>query len=949
MEIINLVKAITKKHGKKDITKLVKKRIIDSKGRITTVYVLPEWSVISKILKFFGLKTESDVDEKIKKDYHEHKIKDKYHITEEQWKEHFIEYFKNKEHWDKLFNSWGKRREKTEEKQDKDKQKEKGTEEKGTEEKVPREKKKKWNIEVMRYLYELYGNKQEVKEKQEEKQEEKKEEGGKAQERVSMKAKKEELYSEVGEHVWGTRKDIIAKYYSEHKKEEIKEEDLKVLEELGIADQYVTKKRYVGTRAECMYEYFERNGTLVPEVALSAYAILNAVGEAPKDDSFKRMQYIAGIQLLKKLLYSAKSMGDIQEAVRVIIDNIDGAVILDKYEEEYSKYREEFRQIVKQIKDDIADLVKLEQLKPYHLRKKEDDFVKEHPLYPKLEEVKSKLREIEVKNINEIREDKTSFYNVAKDVFGEKFRRFFAYIKNGRVIGLYVEETMKKLNKYIEDNLEKALQEYRIEYHKRQYGEVPEELKEEQKKKREKRKTVDDILNIPKDGLKWLRSVPNEYIRTGGEVKEYTSQTLKDDFGFKNVQFGVYMDLLSSRTHVQRCGEAFTDLANVLGIQPKQLSWNGTLSIAFGARGSGNAAAHYEPLNKIINITKIRGGGSLAHEYGHFIDNMLGMLENGKNRPISLISDTYKATNPELPQKLKDALNKVYRAIYKGDNYSRYKEKILQSRYNIQEKQGARYVLPPGCRHGIIKKVETEKDKYVFLAHYDKKYMEPILPLLDELGIKHKLYYARENTDVGIHFEEGQEEKIMMFAQKAAEILAQNRRKDYEKDSNVYNYTEEMIAKNVKEDREKILNVIGTITAPYVQNDFYIYVPTTHPEDRKSGYYITSKIMGEYASLPTEMFARAFDAYIYEKLKQNNIRNNYLNHVVSDEYVENTKSEFSPIEKSLGIKNAHIVPIGEERKRIVEAFDELMSAIKEYNLLEKAIRMMIKYYNIFYG
>lgn len=57
----------------------------------------------------------------------------------------------------------------------------------------------------------------------------------------------------------------------------------------------------------------------------------------------------------------------------------------------------------------------------------------------------------------------------------------------------------------------------------------------------------------------------------------------------------------------------------------RDISYQGTLSIAFGARGSGNAAAHYEPLHKVINLTKMHGAGSLAHEWWHGLDDSLGV------------------------------------------------------------------------------------------------------------------------------------------------------------------------------------------------------------------------------------------------------------------------------------------------------------------------------------
>lgn len=57
-------------------------------------------------------------------------------------------------------------------------------------------------------------------------------------------------------------------------------------------------------------------------------------------------------------------------------------------------------------------------------------------------------------------------------------------------------------------------------------------------------------------------------------------------------------------------------------------SYNGkqALGLAFGARGNSKAAAHFEPSLFIINLTRKKGAGSLAHEFGHALDARLGAL-----------------------------------------------------------------------------------------------------------------------------------------------------------------------------------------------------------------------------------------------------------------------------------------------------------------------------------
>lgn len=59
------------------------------------------------------------------------------------------------------------------------------------------------------------------------------------------------------------------------------------------------------------------------------------------------------------------------------------------------------------------------------------------------------------------------------------------------------------------------------------------------------------------------------------------------------------------------------DLSDILEIEPKDISLDNSLSISFGARGYGKAKAHYELDSRVINLTRIKGAGSLGHEWFH--------------------------------------------------------------------------------------------------------------------------------------------------------------------------------------------------------------------------------------------------------------------------------------------------------------------------------------------
>ncbi len=115
--------------------------------------------------------------------------------------------------------------------------------------------------------------------------------------------------------------------------------------------------------------------------------------------------------------------------------------------------------------------------------------------------------------------------------------------------------------------------------------------------------------------------------RIGDDVRRGRSMTGQDflsAFEFKGGEFGNWMSEKDRQASLNLGYEALYDLAKALQIGFKDVSLRHSLSIAFGARGSGSAMAHYEPLREVINLTKMKGAGSLAHEWAHALDDIIG-------------------------------------------------------------------------------------------------------------------------------------------------------------------------------------------------------------------------------------------------------------------------------------------------------------------------------------
>ena len=154
--------------------------------------------------------------------------------------------------------------------------------------------------------------------------------------------------------------------------------------------------------------------------------------------------------------------------------------------------------------------------------------------------------------------------------------------------------------------------------------------------------------------------------------KNITAKDFMDTFGFRGVDFGNWAANDERQRLVNFAFDALHDMARVIGIKPKAVSLNGQLGISFGSRGQGGrgaGAAHYEPGSGIINMTKMNGAGSLAHEWGHALDDYLGKpvgsmgLSGGRWTPKHSHdywnNSSFLGQKTALKPKLRQAVNKL--------------------------------------------------------------------------------------------------------------------------------------------------------------------------------------------------------------------------------------------------------------------------------------------------
>lgn len=160
------------------------------------------------------------------------------------------------------------------------------------------------------------------------------------------------------------------------------------------------------------------------------------------------------------------------------------------------------------------------------------------------------------------------------------------------------------------------------------------------------------------------------HLKREGKDHRHGHNVTGDDFmkcfGIRGGEFGNWTNDHDRQVNLNMAFDAFCDMADALNISRRDIGLigleTGALAIAFGARGHSGALAHYEPEREVINLTKMKGAGSLAHEWGHALDDYIGKMSEihrfGKLASMTLVD-----------QKIPDCFRSVIHALCLNENH----------------------------------------------------------------------------------------------------------------------------------------------------------------------------------------------------------------------------------------------------------------------------------------
>lgn len=424
------------------------------------------------------------------------------------------------------------------------------------------------------------------------------------------------------------------------------------------------------------------------------------------------------------------------------------------------------------------------------------------------------------------------------------------------------------------------------------------------------------------------------------KLKDATPDMVLRDFGFHGVEFGNWQGKRSDLLNMAYDG--LRDMANVLGISPLGISLGGKLSLAFGARGKGGrgaARAHFEPTHNVINLTKEGGAGSLAHEWAHGLDYAL-LIHLGTRFP-ALVRAT-PADTAMLSSRLNSGVgHECLEAVRSGK--AETIDKLAQhygTDVDSVRLAGSVYSVVSG----LMQQAKTIKPDEAALAAAVNLRENELNKHVDSLVanlVAGSVRGARKKAAVALSPGDADRVKALasgFFSESGSKITWANGRWSNETVHNIDSYLRRKGVGSLLGSNSRPGPVGGLLYFSKKLNESYIaqreskekgeHVKVVDSDFSKEAVVADSTRSSKYWSLPHEMLARAFSAYVEDELKSRGEQSDYLSRRSDNEYY----------------KSAKIRPFadGEERVNMSRELHGLMTTLRQSGFFKEATPVKAK-------
>ena len=410
--------------------------------------------------------------------------------------------------------------------------------------------------------------------------------------------------------------------------------------------------------------------------------------------------------------------------------------------------------------------------------------------------------------------------------------------------------------------------------------------------------------DLPKPNLKgWNDARTGKAPQRLKADQNATADMFTNTFGFRGVQFGNWENQIERQSVMNAAYEGLLDLADIIGVDPKIISLNGELGLAFGARGQGlsGAVAHYEPRYTIINLTKMKGAGALAHEWLHALDHYLmikgGIISNKRRADGLLLAKNFNehASDSDFQLKSSNLSDALKQAFLKVKNTAFYKE-VIETKDEtdaLKWEQQARDRLDKELSD--IRNYLAKERKY---SSKKKPATEEQLKRFDELATKLAAADEKREWDGNymMHVYPTMRKLSDLFKEVTGRgLLKKNPGDDFKRLN--YAISNLIVRRETLADAQAKTEFTKRVPSEYSRNN------TTIDRGRST----------EYWTKPTEMLARAFSSFVEDSAEAKGYTTDFL---------------------SYGSDNRLLLfgkpfPEGEERKAINQAFRDFFKVVQK--------------------
>jgi hypothetical protein len=411
-------------------------------------------------------------------------------------------------------------------------------------------------------------------------------------------------------------------------------------------------------------------------------------------------------------------------------------------------------------------------------------------------------------------------------------------------------------------------------------------------------------------------------------------------FGMRGVTFGNWVNSHEGQEIMNHTHDSLADLAEVTGLPESAISLGGELGLGFGSHGTGSRgwkiqgpSAFYLPGQAVVALTKNKGAGTLAHEWAHALDHYIArktgsanddeftenadgtrsfkaakdsdMASHGFAYYNRKYNDRIKATRPEL----KEAFDGVMDAIHNID------QEVQTQPHRYEKMLSGRREEMNGKIDSLVKSFERDhtEDRYKPYRGKKNNAAPPAAAIKEFRELAEKL----KNDDHGEDMDIKTKSKyggltVPANLHRMNELFKEHRGKNaYYSRNNSYSGP----VADIKWALQHTQRAEQNLAQQKAQTHETKKVPTHFAQEAR---LMDEGRVSDYYSLKHELLARAFESYVYDKLKSKGQKNDFLAYEIDNNHPR-FMTPFGPIKP---------YPEAEERKRINDAFDRLFKTIK---------------------